>query len=227
MNVPSLLKSRFEKALNALAEGLSVSLDTEKNAGMIRPSQEPKFGDYQANMAMSLAKSLGKPPREVAQMIVANLDVSDLCEAPEIAGPGFINLRLKNDWLAGQLALMKNDDRLCVGTISHSRTYVVDFSAPNVAKPMHVGHIRSTVIGNALARILRFYGHRVITDNHLGDWGTQFGMIIYGFRHFLDEKAYQENHVAELARLYRLVRKLVDYHRDVAALPELEQKAKT
>ncbi|MCL2348743.1 MAG: arginine--tRNA ligase [Planctomycetaceae bacterium] len=237
MNVPSLLKSRFEKALNGLAECLSVSQDTTvlnivaldmtAAAGMIRPSQEPKFGDYQANMAMSLAKSLGKPPRDVAQMIVANLDVSDICENPEIAGPGFINLRLKNDWLAGQLALMKNDGRLGVATTLQQKTYVVDFSAPNVAKPMHVGHIRSTVIGNALARILRFYGHRVITDNHLGDWGTQFGMIIYGFRHFLNEKAYQENRVAELARLYRLVRKLVDYHHDVAALPEFEQKART
>jgi len=219
MNIPFLLKKRFESALAGLTDHPEPMLE------MIRPSQEPKFGDYQANMAMSLGKQLGKSPRDVAQMILDKLDVSDLCETPEIAGPGFINLRLKNGWLAQTLQDASRDSRIGVGVSSSPRTFLVDFSAPNVAKPMHVGHIRSTVIGNALAQMLRFYGHRVITDNHLGDWGTQFGMIIYGYRHFLDEKAYQRNPVEELARLYRLVRQLVDYHKNVTMLPEYQRKA--
>ena len=132
-------------------------------------------------------------------------------KSPEIAGPGFINLRLRTGWMAGQLLAMVKDERLGVARVSTPRTVVLDFSSPNVAKPMHVGHIRSTVIGDSLARILRFVGHRVITDNHLGDWGTQFGMIIYGYKNFVDASAYQQEPVAELGRLYRLVRQLMDY----------------
>ncbi len=111
--------------------------------------------------------------------------MADICEPPEIAGPGFINLRLKDDWLVEQLAVASRDvERLGVPPAATPRTFVVDYSSPNVAKPMHVGHIRSTVIGDALYRILKFLGHRTISDNHLGDWGTQFGMIIYGYKHF-------------------------------------------
>ncbi|MCL2120423.1 MAG: arginine--tRNA ligase [Planctomycetaceae bacterium] len=219
MNIHTVLKERFALALDGLTENITTAVE------MIRPSQEPKFGDYQANMAMSLGKQLGKPPREVAEQIVVRLDVSDLCEPPEIAGPGFINLRLKSDWLAARLQAALADPRLGVGCAARVKTYVIDYSAPNVAKPMHVGHIRSTMIGNALARLLRFYGHKVITDNHIGDWGTQFGMILYGYKHFLDRSAYAAKPVDELARLYRLVRKLVDYHRDVAEMPQYEQRA--
>ena len=179
---------------------------------MVRRSQDPKFGDYQANFAMPLGKQLGRPPREVAAEIVAQLHVDDFCEPPEVAGPGFINLRLKDDWLAERLAAAVADPRLGVPKVDTPRTYVVDYSAPNVAKPMHVGHIRSTVIGDALCRMLRFLGHAVISDNHIGDWGTQFGMILYGYRNFRDEAAYQKAPVEELARLYRLVRRLMDYH---------------
>ena len=119
----------------------------------------------------------------------ASLDVADLCEPPEIAGPGFINLRLKDDWLAEQLAAASADiERLGVAPAAQPRTIVIDYSSPNVAKPMHVGHIRSTVIGDALYRMLKFLGHRMISDNHLGDWGTQFGMIIYGYKHFVDRR---------------------------------------
>ena len=137
---------------------------------------------------------------------------------PEIAGPGFINLRIQDDWIIDQLNLAVADERLGVPAVAEPRTYVVDFSAPNVAKPMHVGHIRSTSIGDALSRTLRFAGHKVVTDNHIGDWGTQFGMIIYGYRHFCDAEAYQEAPVHELARLYRLVRQLMDYHDGKARL---------
>ena len=227
MNIQTVLKQRFETALKKLVtdHATDSSVDIAAVVEMIRPSQEPKFGDYQANMAMPLGKQLGKPPREIAQQIVERLDVSDICETPEIAGPGFINLRLKNDWLITQLNAAKTDKRLGVSLVAKAKTYIVDYSAPNVAKPMHVGHIRSTMIGNALVRILRFYGHNVISDNHIGDWGTQFGMILYGYKHFLDRAAYESNPVEELARLYRLVRKLVDYHRDVADMPKHEQKA--
>jgi arginyl-tRNA synthetase len=165
---------------------------------------------------MPLGKRLGRPPKEVAAQVVGRLEVDDLCEPPEVAGPGFINLRIKEQWLAKRLATAVSDERLGIAQVppAEARTYVIDYSAPNVAKPMHVGHIRSTVIGDALYKILRFLGHRTISDNHLGDWGTQFGMIIYGYKHFLDEQAYRRDPVGELARLYQLVRRLMDYRDD-------------
>jgi arginyl-tRNA synthetase len=213
MNLLSVLQTRFAAALSALAgpAGLSAA-EIAELAGMVRPSQDPKFGDYQANCAMPLGKRLGRPPRDVAKQVLAELRLDDLCESPEIAGPGFINLRIKDERLVSMLQTALRDDRVGVELLKQPKTYVVDFSAPNVAKPMHVGHIRSTVIGDALYRTLKFLGHRVIGDNHIGDWGTQFGMIIYGFRHFRDDAAYQASPVDELARLYRLVNQLVDYH---------------
>jgi len=191
---------------------------------MVRPSQDAKFGDYQANFAMPLGKRLARPPRDVAEEVVGRLIVDDLCEPPEIAGPGFINLRLKTDWLAQAAARALADDRLGVELALRPRTYVLDYSSPNVAKPMHVGHIRSTVIGDSLKRTLRFLGHRVIADNHIGDWGTQFGMIIYGYKHFVDRAAYAASAVEELSRLYRLVNQLVGYHDNRAALPKLRDE---
>ncbi|HUG67919.1 MAG TPA: arginine--tRNA ligase, partial [Pirellulaceae bacterium] len=213
MNILSELKSRFCVVLSELVE------DPTELLGMIRPAQDAKFGDYQANVAMPLGKALGKPPREIAAGIVGKLDVSDICEPAEIAGPGFINLRLKDAWLVERLNHAIDDERLDVATVSQPRTFVLDYSSPNVAKPMHVGHIRSTVIGDSLCRTLRFLGHRVISDNHLGDWGTQFGMIIYGYKHFVDPSAYQTNPVPELSRLYKLVNQLVEYHNARANLP--------
>jgi arginyl-tRNA synthetase len=213
MNVLSLIRRRFSTALPALSDGPEMSADEiAALVDMVRPSQDPKFGDYQANCAMPLGKRLGRPPREVAQQLVESLEWSDVGAAPEVAGPGFINLHLNDDWLTSQLVAAVHDDRLGVAAVEEPRTYVVDYSAPNVAKPMHVGHIRSTVIGDSLYRTLKFAGHRVIGDNHIGDWGTQFGMIIFGFRHFRDEAAYRTNPVEELGRLYRLVNTLVDYH---------------
>nr|MBC8289850.1 arginine--tRNA ligase [Planctomycetota bacterium] len=151
---------------------------------------------------------------------------SDLCEPPEIAGPGFINLRLKEDWLTTTAQSLVSDDRLG-HQAADPRTCVVDYSSPNVAKPMHVGHLRSSVIGAALVNILRFAGHRVISDNHIGDWGTQFGMIIYGYRNFVDEVAYKADAVAELARLYRLVNQISDYHDALAKRPNVTQEIAT
>jgi arginyl-tRNA synthetase len=218
MNILSELKRRFQAALVGLVD------DSEGLLAMIRSAQDPRFGDYQANLAMPLGKRLGEPPRAVAERIVAALDVDDMCEAPEVAGPGFINLRLRNEWLAARLAECVRDPRLGVKPVSKPRTYVLDYSSPNVAKPMHVGHIRSTVIGDALARVLRFLGHNVITDNHLGDWGTQFGMIIFGYKHFRDQEAADQDLVAELGRLYKLVNQLVECVQSRQAVPELENR---
>src|SRR5262249_48881436 len=124
---------------------------------------------------------------------------------PQIAGPGFINLTLKPDWLAKQLRIMAADERLGVEAAREPGVFVLDFSSPNIAKSLHVGHLRSTIIGDTLARLLRFRGHKVITDNHLGDWGTQFGTLIYGCKHFLDKEALEKNPTQELERLYKLV----------------------
>lgn len=220
MNVVAELHDRLYAALEGLVE------DPTEAASMVRRSQDPKFGDYQANCAMPLGKQLGRPPREVAAEIVERLDVSQLCDAPEIAGPGFINFRLRDDWLVAQLMVAVDDPRLGIAATEHPRTYVIDYSAPNVAKPMHVGHIRSTVIGDSLYRTLAFLGHKVISDNHIGDWGTQFGMILFGYQNFLDREAYEREPVAELSRLYRLVSQLVDYHTSKKALPELETRKK-
>ena len=218
-----ILKARFADALQKLANNIDPYLE------MIRPSQDPKFGDYQANMAMPLAKKLGKPPREIAQQIAQQLDISGICEPPEIAGPGFINLRLSNEFLQTLIKkAIDDEDRLGIPDIDSvkRKTYLVDYSGPNVAKPMHVGHIRSTVIGNALARLLKFQGHHVITDNHLGDWGTQFGMIVFGYKNYLDAQAYKNNPVEELSRLYRLVRQKMDEPHDEVAAIVLQETAK-
>lgn len=218
MNVLKELRHRTAKALAPLVD------DPQPFAAMVKPAQDAQFGDYQANCAMPLAGKLKQKPREIAEQIVANLEVDDLCEPPEIAGPGFINFKLKDGWIASQGQALLNDERLGVDDSEADRTVVVDFSSPNVAKPMHVGHLRSTVLGDAICRILRFRGTQVHSDNHIGDWGTQFGMIIYGYKHFLDQSAFTENPVAELSRLYRLVNQLSDYHAAVKALPELEEQ---
>ena len=218
MNLLAEIRSRFADVLAQYVEDPSDLID------LVRRSQDAKFGDYQANVAMPLGKRLSRPPRDIAAEIVEKLEIDDLCEQPEVAGPGFINLRIRDARLVDLLTDTAGDQRLGVPRVEAPRTYVVDYSAPNVAKPMHVGHIRSTVIGDALVRTLRFLGHQVIGDNHIGDWGTQFGMIIYGYRHFLDEEAYAKSPVRELARLYRLVNQLVEYHACREKIPELKQQ---
>ncbi len=219
MNILAELRGRFAAALTNLTD------DPAPFAAMVRASQDPKFGDYQANCAMPLAKQVGSNPRDLAQQIIDRLHVSDLCDPPAVAGPGFINLRLRADWLEAAVNTADLDDQLGVKPPASPRKYVVDFSGPNVAKPMHVGHLRSTVIGDALCRILRALGHDVVSDNHIGDWGTQFGMIIYGYKHFLDQPAYERDPVGELARLYRRVNQLSDFTEATEQLPRLETQA--
>jgi arginyl-tRNA synthetase len=142
---------------------------------LIRPSS---FADYQANVALSLGKRLGRPPREAAADLAGQLEVSDICEPPEVSGPGFINFRLRDGWIAAQASLMLDDPRLGLVPAARQQIVVVEYSSPNIAKEMHVGHLRTTIVGDAIARVLEFAGHRVIRDNHVGDWGTQFGMEI-------------------------------------------------
>lgn len=203
MNLQEIIKEHLKSALNGYVD------DVDGAASQLKPTQDPKHGDYQANCAMGLAKVLGKKPREIAQQIVERLPQNPALPKPEIAGPGFINFRIDRAWLEQQCRKIATDERLGVQLAKKTKTFVIDFSSPNVAKPLHVGHLRSTIIGESLARILRFAGHKVIADNHLGDWGTQFGMILFGYKNFRDEKNYKQNPVEELARLYKEVRKMM------------------
>jgi len=162
----------------------------------------PQFGDYQCNDAMSLAKVLKKPPRAIAEAFTSRAILHPAVDRMEVAGPGFINIFLKTGWLVDYLCSMANDKFLGVPRIGNGRTVVIDYSSPNVAKPMHIAHIRSTIIGNAIDRMYRLLGYRVIADNHIGDWGTQFGILIMGYRHFANKEALAESPVDELQRIY-------------------------
>jgi arginyl-tRNA synthetase len=190
----SLLAKRLSKAL--AKAGLL-------NAGELTQATDPRFGDYQTNAALVLGKQRSENPRNLAEKILAELDVGDLCEPPVVAGAGFINFTLRVDTVAKKAGEVLRDERLGVAKAKSTRRIVIDFGSPNVAKPMHVGHIRSTVLGDALARIAQFLGHEVIRDNHIGDWGTQFGMVIYGWKNLLDRKALQRNPLAEIVRIYK------------------------
>ena len=172
-------------------------------AGAVTQATDARFGDYQSNAALILAKQLGENPRAIAQKILDAYGLWDLCEPPTIAGAGFINFTLRPEAIAAHAAHLLRDERLGVDKATDHRRIVIDFGSPNVAKPMHVGHIRSTVLGDALARIASFLGHEVIRDNHIGDWGTQFGMVIYGWKNLLDRAALERDPIAELVRIYK------------------------
>ena len=172
---------------------------------LVRPCPDPKFGDYQSNALMAIAKSRKMNPRQLATEVVAKLDVAEWCEPVEIAGAGFLNFRLKNSALAEVLEAAARGEHLLFEKTSQPRTTVIDFSSPNVAKPMHVGHIRSTILGDALARMLRLLGHHVITDNHLGDWGTQFGMLLVGWKTLLNPIGLKADPLAEMERIYKII----------------------
>ncbi|WP_027329689.1 arginine--tRNA ligase [Marinimicrobium agarilyticum] len=171
MNIRDLLNHKVQQAM------LSAHIPFQ-HSPMVAPSKKPGFGDYQANGAMGAAKAMKANPRELAGEIVRHLELDGIAERVEIAGPGFINIHLAPEWLSQQLATATGDKRLAIARASEPQTVVVDYSSPNLAKEMHVGHLRSTIIGDALARLLAFQGHNVIRQNHVGDWGTQFGMLI-------------------------------------------------
>jgi arginyl-tRNA synthetase len=173
-----------------------------ESAGPVVPAANPQFGDYQYNGVIGVAKRAGRNPRVLAQALLEALPLPDVVEQAEAAGPGFLNFRLRNRALADGVAALAMEPRCGTPLVGDGRTVVMDYSSPNIAKPMHIGHIRSTVIGDALDRIHRFLGYRVISDNHLGDWGTQFGLLILGYRHFVDARALEEDPIEELERIY-------------------------
>jgi arginyl-tRNA synthetase len=197
MNLLDRLRKSFGAAL---PEGI----DRAAFEKAVRPASDPKFGDYQANGCMALAKTLGRKPRDLAAELARAVELRPIANPPEVAGPGFLNIHLDGAWVAAKLGELLLDDSLGLEPPARVKTVVIDFSSPNVAKPMHVGHLRSTVIGDSLARINAALGYRVIRDNHLGDWGSQFGMILWGWKNARDESNYEVDPVGELARLYRL-----------------------
>ena len=191
--------------------------DADVSSVLVRPCPEPKFGDYQSNALMGLAKRDQLNPRELAAQVVEQLDVADCCEPVEIAGPGFLNFRLKTAALSDALVGAAKGEHLFYRTAAEPRTIVIDYSSPNVAKPMHVGHIRSTILGYTLARTFRLLGHRVVTDNHIGDWGMQFGKLLVGWKEHLDRDALGRDALAEMERLYKRVNTACDEDEAVLA----------
>ena len=184
------------------------------------PTVNENFGDFQCNSAMSLAKTLKMSPRDIAQKFSSEVILPDYVEKVEIAGPGFINVHLKNSALSYHLEKLTNDTYLGIDQIGKNKTVIIDYSSPNVAKPMHIGHIRSTVIGNALDRIHRQLGYNVISDNHLGDWGTQFGLMLIGYDKFVDNELLKIDPIEELERIY-----VLSYNQSKEQ-PEWREKAK-
>lgn len=202
------IESALQKAVR------SVLPDADVSAVLVRPCPDPKFGDYQSNALMALAKVRKMNPRQLAEQVKAKLNVADWCEEVEIAGAGFLNFRLKPAVLSAALNDAAAGQHLFFEKAAQPRTIVVDFSSPNVAKPMHVGHIRSTGIGDALQRVLRLLGHQVITDNHIGDWGTQFGKLLLGWKQILNRAALEQDAIAELERLYKVINAECDANPD-------------
>lgn len=198
-----LLERRLDElASKTMASALGLN---EISPAILRPTHDPRFGDYQLNGVLPLAKKLGRNPKELATVVAEALATNEAFASAEVAGPGFVNLRIRDSWLADQLTTMLRDvARDGIPVVDSPETIVVDFSGPNVAKQMHVGHLRSTIIGAAIVSMLRFVGHRVIGDNHLGDWGTQFGLLLVGMRAFGDVSALEERPIVELERVYKL-----------------------
>jgi arginyl-tRNA synthetase len=201
--VQQQLQDKVNAALTAL------NTDTSAVSGdvlQVVPCANPQHGDYQFNGALPLAKAAKSNPRALAQSLLEKLDAGEISEAPEIAGPGFINFRLKREFLENMAAQALADERLGVPLAEKPRTVVVDYPSPNVAKPLHVGHIRTMFIGDAIARTLRFAGHKVIADDHIGDWGTPIGMVIWGWPRFGDENAMQQNALEAMGHVYKVVK---------------------
>ncbi|MBD1920018.1 arginine--tRNA ligase [Microcoleus sp. FACHB-831] len=201
------LKTKFQQALVAAFGNDYAGVDP-----MLVPASNPKFGDYQSNAALSLSKQLKLPPRAIASQLIEHLDIADICQPPEIAGAGFINFTLKQEYLEAQLSAIQSDSRLGIPLTKNPQRVVVDFSSPNIAKEMHVGHLRSTIIGDCIARILEFQGQDVLRLNHVGDWGTQFGMLIAYLREVCPEALTTANalDIGDLVSFYRKAKQRFD-----------------
>jgi arginyl-tRNA synthetase len=197
--MPTVAQTLQERLSDALA---ALELQPDDSAQVV-PTADPRNGDYQTNVAMVLGKARRENPRVLAGRIAEKVNLAGISAPLEVAGPGFINFRLQPEFVAQRLLAVSKDPRLGVEKVANPKTLIIEFSSPNIAKPMHVGHIRSTILGDAIARIARFLGHRVVTDNHLGDWGTQFGKVIYAWKHLREEAALEAQPMAEMVRLYR------------------------
>lgn len=209
MNISTLLDEKVKQAL--------VAAGADKNSpAVIKASSRPEFGDYQANGVMGAAKKLKMNPRDLATKVLENLDLSDIADKLEIAGPGFINIHLKNDWLAKRLQKTLASDHLAIEQVIKPETVVIDYSAPNLAKEMHVGHLRSTIIGDAMARVLGFMGHKVIRQNHVGDWGTQFGMLLTYMGELQQQDEELSMQLADLEKFYQAAKIRFDKDEDFA-----------
>ncbi|MGI2881355.1 arginine--tRNA ligase [Vibrio furnissii] len=202
MNIQALINDKVSQALEAAGAPAG-------SPAAVRQSAKPQFGDYQANGVMGVAKQLGTNPREFAQKVIDVLDLDGIASKTEIAGPGFINIFLSEEFLAKQADAALSDERLGVAKEAQ-QTIVADYSAPNVAKEMHVGHLRSTIIGDAVVRTLEFLGHKVIRANHIGDWGTQFGMLIANLERVQQESGEVSMELSDLEAFYRESKKLYD-----------------
>ncbi|CAM3238235.1 arginine tRNA synthetase [Xenorhabdus nematophila ATCC 19061] len=207
MNIQAILSDKISHAL--IAAGAPAGSEAH-----VRQSAKAQFGDYQANGVMAAAKKVGMPPRQLAEKVVGLLDLQGIASKIEIAGPGFINIFLDKDWIATHLETALKDKKLGISPVN-PQTIVIDYSAPNVAKQMHIGHIRSTIIGDAAARTLEFLGHNVIRANHLGDWGTQFGMLIAYLEKVQNENA-SDMALADLEEFYREAKKTYDEDEEFA-----------
>ena len=196
-----MIQSEIESRLRrAVAEHVN---DAEQERILVRPCSDPKHGDFQSNALMALAKKRGMNPRHLAEKVVGDLRLGDICKSVDVAGHGFLNFKIKSTVVEEALAAALKEKIPFVSPASEPQVIIIDFSSPNVAKPMHVGHIRSTILGDSLARILRMLGHKVITDNHIGDWGTQFGMLILGWKTKLNKAALDSDPISELERIYK------------------------
>jgi arginyl-tRNA synthetase len=200
----AVIEARLREAVSEVLADASSALI------QVRVCPDPRFGDFQTSALMALAKERRLNPRQLAADVVGRLQMADICSSVEVAGAGFLNFQIRPEVLADQLTRALRGEGLFFAAVTEPRTVVVDFSSPNIAKPMHVGHIRSTILGDTLARVLRLLGHRVVTDNHIGDWGTQFGKLLLGWKQHLDRDALAHDALAEMERLYKLINAACD-----------------
>ena len=204
------LTQLLTERLNEAIQKIQSSKTPEGYSASVTAAADTRFGDYQSNAAMALAKGLGTAPRELAANIIELLEIEDICKEPEIAGPGFINFRINENEIESRINEIRKCSRLGVENTKDPEKILIDFSSPNIAKPMHIGHIRSTIIGDCLVRVGRFLGHEVIADNHIGDWGTPIGQVIYGWKNHLNEEDFSKDPIRELLRLYQIVKEQFD-----------------
>ena len=212
-----VIDREIAKIFEATVKKVYGDIETKKIEVSVATNE--KFGDFQTNFAMMNSKIIGKNPRAIAQEIVDNLEPNNVIDKLEIAGPGFINIFLKSEYL-GELLKKSRNEKYDFSFLNRDGDVIIDFSSPNIAKRMHIGHLRSTIIGDSVARIYRYLGYHLVADNHIGDWGTQFGKLIIGYRKWLNQEAYKENAIEELERVY------VEFTKQSEEHPEFEEEAR-